>query len=49
MGCVSVVLADAACFIGFPVADAFRGVVLKEAQWVLLPSLLEGAAVAELT
>lgn len=34
MGCVSVVLADAACFIGFPVADAFRGVVLKEAQWI---------------
>lgn len=28
------VLADAACFIGFPVADTFRGVVLKEAQWI---------------
>ena len=34
MGCVSVVFADAAGFIGFPVADTFRGVVLKEAQWI---------------
>lgn len=39
MGCVSVALADAACFIGS--AATFRAVVLKEAGVSSFPTLLE--------
>lgn len=44
MGCVSVALADAACFIGSAAAAAaatFRAVVLKEAGVSSFPTLLE--------
>lgn len=42
MGCVSVALADAACFIGSAAAAAtFRAVVPKEAGVSSFPTLLE--------